>query len=137
MPVAASSRRRRDWMFTAVPSVRRTPVRRNAAERSALRRTGVLRTEGTAVNIQSRRRRLLAATGMGLLLGGLASCHYGSEYTLPTLNVPNSVAIADVDGDGIPDLLVATTADQGNVQNPGFANVILGNHSSPGTFHTG
>ena len=89
------------------------------------------------MNIQSRRRRLLAATGMGLLLGGLASCHYGSDYTFPTFNVPNSVAIADVDGDGIPDLLVATTADQGNVQNPGFANVILGNHSSPGTFHTG
>ena len=93
--------------------------------------------EGTAVNIQSRRRRLLAAAAMGLLPGALASCHYGSDYSFPTINVPNSVAIADVDGDGIPDLLVATTADQRNVQNPGFANVILGNHSSPGTFHTG
>ena len=40
-------------------------------------------------------------------------------------------------GDGTPDLLVATTADQGNPHNPGFANVILGNHGSPGTFHTG
>jgi VCBS repeat protein/FG-GAP repeat protein len=89
------------------------------------------------VNIQSRRRRLLATTGMGLLLGALASCHYGSDYSFQTFNVPNSIAIADVDGDGTPDLLVATTADQGNVQNPGFANVILGNHSSPGTFHTG
>jgi hypothetical protein len=89
------------------------------------------------VNIQSRRRRLLAATGMGLLLGPLASCHYGSDYSFPTINVPNSIAIADVDGDGTPDLLVATTADQGSIQNPGFANVILGNHSSPGTFHTG
>jgi hypothetical protein len=74
---------------------------------------------------------------MGLLLAALASCHYGSDYSFPTTNVPNSIAIADVDGDGTPDLLVATTADQGNVQNPGFANVILGNHSSPGTFHTG
>jgi hypothetical protein len=89
------------------------------------------------VNIQSRRRRLLAATGMGLLLGPLASCHYGSDYSFPTINVPNSIAIADVDVDGTPDLLVATTADQGSIQNPGFANVILGNHSSPGTFHTG
>jgi len=89
------------------------------------------------VNIQSRRRGPLAATGTGLLLGALASCHYGSDYSFPTINVPNSIAIADVDGDGTPDLLVATTADQGNVQNPGFANVILGNHSSPGTFHTG
>ncbi len=89
------------------------------------------------MNIQSRRRGPLAATGTGLLLGALASCHYGSDYSFPTINVPNSIAIADVDGDGTPDLLVATTADQGNVQNPGFANVILGNHSSPGTFHTG
>lgn len=89
------------------------------------------------MNIQSRRRRLLAAVGVGLLLGALASCHYGSDYSFPTIHVPNSIAIADVDGDGTPDLLVATTADQGNVQDPGFANVILGNHSSPGTFHTG
>jgi len=89
------------------------------------------------VNIQSRRRRLLAAVGLGLLLGPLASCHYGSDYSFSTFNVPNSIAIADVDRDGTPDLLVATTADQGNVQSPGFANVILGNHSSPGTFHTG
>jgi VCBS repeat protein/FG-GAP repeat protein len=89
------------------------------------------------VNIQSRRRRLLAAMGMGLLLGALASCHYSSDYTFPTINVPNSIAIADVDGDGTPDLLVATTADQGNLNNPGFANVILGNQGSRGTFQTG
>jgi len=68
---------------------------------------------------------------VGVLLGALASCHYGSNYSLPTIDVPNSIAIADVDGDGTPDLLVATTADQGNPHNPGFANVILGNHGSP------
>jgi hypothetical protein len=89
------------------------------------------------VNIEARRRRLLASTGTGVLLGALASCHYGSNYSLPTIDVPNAIAIADVDGDGTPDLLVATTADQGNPHNPGFANVILGNHGSPGTFHTG
>ena len=89
------------------------------------------------MNIEARRRRLLASVGLGVLLGALASCHYGSHYSLPTIDVPNAIAIADVDGDGTPDLLVATTADQGNPHNPGFANVILGNHSSPGTFHTG
>jgi hypothetical protein len=89
------------------------------------------------VNIEARRRRLLASTGTGVLLGALASCHYGSNYSLPTIDVPNAIAIADVDGDGTPDLLVATTADQGNPHNPGFANVILGNHGSPGAFHTG
>jgi FG-GAP-like repeat len=89
------------------------------------------------VNIEARRRRLLASVGLGVLLGALASCHYGSNYSLPTIDVPNAIAIADVDGDGTPDLLVATTADQGNPHNPGFANVILGNHGSPGTFHIG
>jgi hypothetical protein len=75
--------------------------------------------------------------GVGVLLGALASCHYGSNYSLPTIDVPNAIAIADVDADGTPDLLLATTADQGNAHNPGFADVILGNQGSPGTFHTG
>jgi hypothetical protein len=91
----------------------------------------------SSVCTRSRRRRPLAYTGVGILLGALASCHYGSNYSLPTIDVPNAIAIADVDGDGTPDLLLATTADQGNAHNPGFANVILGNHGSPGTFHTG
>ena len=91
----------------------------------------------SSVCTRSRRRRLLACAGVGVLLGALASCHYGSNYSLPTFDVPNAIAIADVDADGTPDLLLATTADQGNVHNPGFANVILGNHGSPGTFHTG
>ena len=82
--------------------------------------------EGTAVNIQSRAPRLLAATGMGLLFGALASCHYSSDYTYPTINVPNSVAIADVDGDGSPDLLVATTADQGVIALTAIQSVICG-----------
>jgi hypothetical protein len=81
--------------------------------------------------------RLLAAVGLGALLGTLVSCHYGSDYSFPTFDVPNSIAIADVNGDGTPDLLIATTADQGNVHNPGFANVILGTHGTPGTFQTG
>jgi hypothetical protein len=91
----------------------------------------------SSVCTRSRRRRLLAGAGVGVLLGALGSCHYGSNYSLPTVDVPNAIAIADVDGDGTPDLLLATTADQGNALNPGFANVILGNHGSPGTFHTG
>ncbi len=91
----------------------------------------------SSVCTRSRRRRLLACTGAGVLLGALTSCNYGSNYSLPTVDVPNAIAIADVDGDGTPDLLLATTADQGNANNPGFADVILGNHASPGTFHTG
>src|SRR4029077_9630461 len=48
---------------------------------------------GTGVNIEARRRRLLASLGPGVLLGALASCHYGSNYRLPTIDVPNAIAI--------------------------------------------
>ena len=90
-----------------------------------------------------RRLRLLA--GAATLLLALESCGgYGDNYCnwgcmgpQPTVNVPNSIAIADVNGDGVPDLLVATTADSGAITNPGFANVILGSNGSPGTFDSG
>jgi hypothetical protein len=87
----------------------------------------------------------LIAGGAAVLLT-LAGCGgYGDDYCgggcfigpQPTVNVPNSIAIADVNGDGVPDLLVATTADSGGFSNPGFANVILGSKSSPGTFDSG
>jgi FG-GAP-like repeat/FG-GAP repeat len=87
----------------------------------------------------------LIAGGAAVLLT-LAGCGgYGDNYCdggcfigpQPTVNVPNSIAIADVNGDGVPDLLVATTADSGGFSNPGFANVILGSKSSPGTFDSG
>ncbi|GAC1453646.1 MAG: hypothetical protein PVSMB6_08390 [Steroidobacteraceae bacterium] len=71
----------------------------------------------------------------------LASCGgYGDDnlyYAFPAINVPNSVAVADVNGDGVPDLLIATTFDQGLAFNQGFANVVLGQKASPGTFLTG
>ena len=71
----------------------------------------------------------------------LASCGgYGDDnnyYVYPVFTVPNSIAVADVNGDGVPDLLVATTLDQGFVNNPGFANVILGQKTTPGTYQTG
>ena len=88
------------------------------------------------------RPRLVA--GAAALLLVLAGCGYDDNYCggcfigpQPTVNVPNSIAIADVNGDGVADLLVATTADSGAFANPGFANVILGNKASPGTFDAG
>jgi len=81
--------------------------------------------------------RLLAAGSLLGLLGALASCHWGAHYTVGTIFVPNSIAVADVNADGAPDLLVATTADEGSGNNPGFANVILNSAGSRGTFHTG
>lgn len=77
----------------------------------------------------SRRQRIrhgaACAAGAVLTAALVAGCGSGSDTI--TVNVPNSVAVADVNGDGAPDLLVATTADQGNTNNPGFAAVILGN----------
>ncbi|HTT41468.1 MAG TPA: VCBS repeat-containing protein [Steroidobacteraceae bacterium] len=81
-------------------------------------------------------RALLA--GMMLLAAlPLSSCNDDDTCCVITVNVPNSVAIADVNGDAVPDLLVATTASQGLYGSPGFANVILNSASSPGTFATG
>lgn len=88
--------------------------------------------------VRSRGRTLLGATALVAALGVLVSCNDDNFNSSPsTVNVPNSVAVADVNGDGVPDLLVATTADQGNPANPGFANVILNTPASPGTFQQG
>ena len=89
----------------------------------------------------------LGLAGAAALFAGLAGCggygddngcYDGCNFGPPvTVNVPNSIAIADVNGDGVPDLLVAKTSDQGGVNNPGFANVILGVKSPAGTFDSG
>src|SRR5437879_1425297 len=99
-------------------------------------------TEVQGVNSESLLRSLygraavrpLAVGGVTALLGTLLSCGYGSGYSIQTVSVPNSIAVADVNGDGLPDLLVATTSYQGNPTNPGFANVILDNKTTAGTF---
>jgi hypothetical protein len=82
-------------------------------------------------------RRVLAVTALLGTLAALASCNDSQNGMPGSIPVPNSVAIADVNGDGLPDLLVATTADQGTLSNPGYANVILNTQASPGTFMTG
>ena len=93
--------------------------------------------------------RALALTGGAALLVCLAGCGHddfvynapgGSSGTGTTGNVaytPNSIAIADVNGDGVPDLLVATTIDQGQTNDPGFAGVYLGVTTAPGTYQAG
>jgi FG-GAP-like repeat/FG-GAP repeat len=90
--------------------------------------------------------RALAFAGTFVLVTGVASCGHDDDYFVITgplppgygsVYVPNSVAIADVNGDGAPDLLVATTIDQGAGNNPGIAAVYLGNPASPGTYQQG
>jgi len=84
-----------------------------------------------------RPRSVLTATAILGTLAALSSCNDSGNSFLGTIPVPNSIAIADVNGDGEPDLLVATTADQGGAENPGYANVILNSLATPGTFMTG
>ena len=88
-------------------------------------------------------RRALALGGGAALLTCLAGCHDDNDYVvLPgpgyvSAYVPNSVAVADVNHDGTPDLVVATTIDQGGGKNPGVAAVYTGTPASPGTYQPG
>ena len=90
-------------------------------------------------------RRAGALTGGAALLVLLASCGHDHDYFIGpgpgpgfgTGYTPNSVAIADMNGDGTPDLVVATTEDQGTAQAPGVASVYLGAPATPGTFQRG
>jgi hypothetical protein len=104
-----------------------------------------LTRDGAALARGARRRTVALATGI-VLLATLASCDHDDNYyvvagPLPpgygSVYVPNSIAVADVNGDGTPDLLVATTVDQGSGNNPGVAAAYLGNPASPGAFQQG
>jgi FG-GAP-like repeat/FG-GAP repeat len=100
-----------------------------------------------APNVNTKHRdfkRVLANTGGAALLVCLASCGHDDDYYVigpgPGSGqgyTPNSIAIADVNGDGTPDLLVATTVDQGLANNPGVASVYLGAPAAPGTYQPG
>jgi hypothetical protein len=95
------------------------------------------------VNAKHReRKRALALMGATALLVCLASCgdDHDDNFFVPAAGpgqTPNSIAIADVNGDGTLDLVVATTVDQGVGNYPGFAGVYLGIPSAPGTYQPG
>ena len=83
-------------------------------------------------------RRCLALAAVAIALGTLTSCNGddSSPNLPPIVPIPNSIVVKDV-GNGAPDLLVATTADEGQALNPGYADIILNTPGSLGTFQTG
>ncbi len=93
-------------------------------------------------NLTITNRRLAVASG-AVLLTCLAGCGDDGNFVvipgqgLGPAYVPNSIAVADVNHDGIPDLLVATTIDQGTGNNPGIAAVYLGTPASSHGYQPG
>jgi len=78
----------------------------------------------------------VGTAGLALALGTLPGCHDDNNPNAPAIvPVPNSIVVANING--APDLLVATTADEGFSQNPGYAGVILNTPGALGTFQTG
>jgi len=67
----------------------------------------------------------------------LASC--GGSNLGAVITVPNWVVVADLNGDGLPDVaVVAAQIDEtGLTQKPGLLGVELNNKSTPGVFGTG
>jgi hypothetical protein len=75
----------------------------------------------------------------GALLVGLAGCHDDDDEYYPPYDVPNSVGIVDMNGDGRNDVVAAFTHVDGRYPNRGYASVILQSPTpaAPGSFLRG
>ena len=79
-------------------------------------------------------RTLLRAAVVAALTTGIAACDDDDDFDFPQYDTPNSVAIVDMNGDALNDIVFAATHIDGNYPNPGLAGVILQNSAAQGTF---
>lgn len=74
---------------------------------------------------------------VGILIVGafaLTGCNDSNTLEVASYDVPNSVAIADLDGDGTADIVVAATRVIYGAPDPGFLSVLLQDDAIPGSF---
>lgn len=64
----------------------------------------------------------------------VAGCDDDDDVHFASYDVPNSVGIADLDGDSVPDLVVAATRVNYGAADPGFLAVLLQDPVTPGSF---
>jgi hypothetical protein len=79
--------------------------------------------------------RPIRAVLIGAMAIGLAACN-DDEPVFPVYDVPNSVAVIDMNGDSVPDVVFTATHIDGSYPNAGFAGVILQNATARGTFQS-
>jgi hypothetical protein len=87
-----------------------------------------------------RARRVLQRIAAGTAIAAvafIAGCGGYGSASGSAFNTPNGIVIADLDGDGAPDLAVATTFVNGAAVPPGFTSIILQNRNTPGSFQKG
>ncbi|MGH8218696.1 MAG: FG-GAP repeat domain-containing protein [Steroidobacteraceae bacterium] len=82
-----------------------------------------------------RRGAVVRVLATGTVIAGLTSCGGSSYYTY---SAPNSVVIADFNGDGFNDVAIANAyIDQASVtEQPGYVSLLLQNASSAGSYQS-
>lgn len=72
--------------------------------------------------------------GAWLALLALAGCGGGGDSPIPAFSLFSSASVADLDGDGLPDIAASYSWISGPPPHPGFVAVRLQDRTRPGTF---